>query len=55
MSNSPERCAEQDDSHEPATERLASTPLLESVHADGYRWTLLDETDLDPPTWFPPN
>jgi hypothetical protein len=56
MSNSPERFAEQDDKHEPGTERpTALTPVLESVHGDGYRWASLDVTDLDPPTWFPPN
>jgi len=56
MSNSPERFAEEDDTREPGTQRPpALTPVLESVHGDGYRWASLDVTDLDPPTWFPPN
>jgi len=56
MSSSPPRFSEQDDTPDPGTERPpALTPLLESVRGDGYRWASLDLTDLDPPTWFPPN
>ena len=56
MSNSPARVVERDDSHEPDTDRApALTPLLESVHGDGYRWASLDLADLDPPTYFPPH
>lgn len=33
---------------------LASTPLMELVRADGYRWASLDIVDLDPPTRVPP-
>lgn len=56
MSNSPERFAEEDDSHEAGTELPpASTPLRESALGDGYRWASLDVADLDPPTWFPPH
>ena len=56
MSSSPERFEEQDDTREPRVERPPGlTPLLESVRGDGYRWASLDVTDLDPPTWFPPN
>ena len=55
MSHSPDSSAAQDDSYEPGTERPSLTPPLSSVQADGYRWMLRDETDLDPPTWFPPN
>ncbi|HWN38635.1 MAG TPA: hypothetical protein VNP02_09080 [Gammaproteobacteria bacterium] len=56
MSGTAARFAEQHDTREPGTERPpASTPVLESVHADGYRWASLDIADLDPPTWFPPH
>ena len=56
MSNSPERFAEQDDTREPGTERPpALTSLLESARGDDHRSASLDVTDLDPPTWFPPN
>jgi hypothetical protein len=56
MSSSPERFAEQDDTREPRTDRpQALTPLPESARGDGYSSASLDVTDLDPPTWFPPN
>ena len=56
MSSSPPRFAEQDDTRETPTEQPpALTPILESVRGEGYRWASLDVTDLDPPTWFPPN
>jgi len=56
MSSSPKRFAEPDDTHERGTDRApALTPLLESVHGDGYRSASLDVTDLDPPTYFPPH
>ena len=56
MSSSPERFAEQHETRETRTEQPpALTPILESVHGDGYRWAALDLTDLDPPTWFPPH
>jgi len=58
MAGSPENFDDNDDVRERGmrgSERPpASTPLLESARADGYRWASLDVTDLDPPTTFPP-
>jgi hypothetical protein len=57
MSESPEIYDEYDNVREhgtPSERPPASTPLLESARADGYRWASLDVTDLDPPTTFPP-
>ena len=55
MSSSPEILEERDgvrEDHMPPQQPL--TPSQDFERADGYRRAALDVTDLDPPTWFPP-
>ena len=58
MSGSPEMFDDNENAHErralDSDRAPAATPLLELARGDGYRWAALDVTDLDPPTWFPP-